>query len=151
MQIEPQSEAEWHALIAKLDAGKAETNLAFADQLSVSVAQDEIEGINVYHLAPAEVDPRHENHLFIYLHGGAFVLNAGEAGLAESIIIAHQLKMRVLHIDYRMPPQHPAPAGRDDVVSVYQAPASRKISTVHGAGWHIRRREYDHGGGSALD
>jgi acetyl esterase/lipase len=120
MQIEPQSEEEWLAVIAKLDAGKAETNQALREQLSVSVTQEEIEGINVYHLAPAEVDPRHENHLFVYLHGGAFVLNGGEAGLAESIIIAHRLKMRVLHIDYRMPPKYPTPAGRDDVVTVFQ-------------------------------
>jgi acetyl esterase/lipase len=123
MQIEPQSEAEWLALIAKLDAGKAETNQALREQLSVSVEQGEIEGVNVYYLAPAEVDPRHADHLFVYLHGGAFgafVLNGGEAGLAESIIIAHRLKMRVLHIDYRMPPKNPTPIGRDDVVTVYQ-------------------------------
>jgi hypothetical protein len=116
MQIEPQSEAEWLALIAKLDAGKAETNQALGEQLLVSVESDEIEGISVYHVTPAEVDPRHAEHLFVYLHGGAFVLNGGEAGLAESIIIAY-----------------------------------RKTGTVHGAGWHLRRREYDHGGGSALD
>jgi uncharacterized membrane protein/acetyl esterase/lipase len=120
MQMDPQSEEEWYALIAKLDAGKVEVNHAIREQLSVSVTQEEIEGINVYHLAPTEVDPRHENHLFVYLHGGAFVLNGGEAGLAESIIIAHRLKMRVLHIDYRMPPKYPAPAGRDDVVTVYK-------------------------------
>ena len=120
MQIEPESEAEWLALIAKLDAGKAETNQALREQLSISVEQGEIEGVNVYYLAPAEIDPRHADHLFVYLHGGAFVLNGGEAGLAESIIIAHRLKMRVLHIDYRMPPKNPTPIGRDDVVTVYQ-------------------------------
>jgi monoterpene epsilon-lactone hydrolase len=120
MQIVPQNEAEWHALVAKLDAGKAETNQAFAEQLGVSITQEEIEGINVYHVTPAEVDPQHAEHLFVYLHGGAYVLNGGKAGLAESIIIAHRLKMRVLHIDYRLPPQYPAPVGRDDVVSVYQ-------------------------------
>ncbi|HSR34374.1 MAG TPA: alpha/beta hydrolase [Anaerolineae bacterium] len=119
-KLAPQNDAEWYALVAKLDAGKAETNQAFADQLGVSITQDEIEGINVYHVTPAEVDPQHADHLFVYLHGGAFVLNGGEAGLAESIILANQLKMRVLHIDYRLPPQHPAPAGRDDVVTVYQ-------------------------------
>ncbi|HEY9818667.1 MAG TPA: alpha/beta hydrolase fold domain-containing protein, partial [Candidatus Obscuribacterales bacterium] len=120
MQIEPESKAEWLALIAKLDAGKAETNQALREQLSISVEQGEIEGVNVYYLAPAEIDPRHADHLFVYLHGGAFVLNGGEAGLAESIIIAHRLKMRVLHIDYRMPPKNPTPIGRDDVVTVYQ-------------------------------
>jgi acetyl esterase/lipase len=52
---------------------------------------------------PAEVDPRHKDHLFFYVHGGAFVLNTGEAGLSEPILIAHRAKMRVLSIDYRMP------------------------------------------------
>jgi uncharacterized membrane protein len=120
MQIEPQSEEEWLALIAKLDAGKVETNQALGEQLSISVEHGEIEGINVYYLTPAEIDPRHADHLFVYLHGGAFVLNGGEAGLAESIIIAHRLKMQLLHIDYRMPPKYPTPSGRDDVVTVYQ-------------------------------
>lgn len=103
-----------------LDAGKVEAVHALREQLSVSVEGDEIEGINVYHVAPAEIDPRHADHLFVYVHGGAFVLNAGEAGLSEPILIAHRAKMRVLSIDYRMPPKYPTPAGRDDAVTVYQ-------------------------------
>jgi acetyl esterase/lipase len=120
MQIEPQSEAEWLAVIAQFDAGKVDAVQALSEQLSVSYEQKQIEGINIYHLTPAEVDPRHEDHLFVYVHGGAFVLNGGEAGLAEPILIAHRAKMRVLSIDYRMPPKYPTPAGRDDVVTVYQ-------------------------------
>jgi monoterpene epsilon-lactone hydrolase len=120
MQIDPQNEAEWFAVIEQMDAEKAEAVHALREQLSVSVEQDKIEGISVYHVAPAEVDPRHEDHLFVYVHGGAFVLNAGEAGLSEPILLAHRSKMRVLAIDYRMPPRYPAPAGRDDAVTVYQ-------------------------------
>jgi monoterpene epsilon-lactone hydrolase len=120
MQIEPQSEAEWFAVIAQFDAGKVDNVRALSEQFSVSVEQEEIEGVNVYHVAPDEVDPRHEDHLFVYVHGGAFVLNGGEGGLAEPILLAHRAKMRVLSIDYRMPPKYPTPAGRDDVVSVYQ-------------------------------
>lgn len=120
MQIEPKSEAEWFAVIAQMDEGKIDNVRALREQLSISVEQEKIKGINVYHVAPTEVDPRHEDHLFIYLHGGAFVLNGGEAGLPEPILIAHRAKMRVLSIDYRMPPKYPTPAGRDDVVTVYQ-------------------------------
>ena len=120
MQIEPQSEAEWFAVIEQFDAGKVEAVQALSEQLSVSVEQEQIEGINVYHVTPAEIDPRHADHLFVYVHGGAFVLNGGEAGLAEPIVIAHRSKMRVLAIDYRMPPKYPVPAGREDVVIVYQ-------------------------------
>ena len=120
MQIEPQTEAEWFAVIAQFDAGKVDNVHALSELLSVSIEQKQIEGINVYYVTPAEVDPRHADHLFVYVHGGAFVLNAGRAGLAEPIIIAHRSKIRVLSIDYRMPPRYPTPAGRDDVVTVYQ-------------------------------
>jgi len=120
MQIEPQSEAEWAAVVAQLDAGKVEAVHALQEQLSVSVEGDEIDGIKIYHVEPVEVDPQHADHLFLYVHGGAFVLNAGEAGLSEPILIAHRAKMRVLAIDYRMPPKYPTPAGRDDAVTVYQ-------------------------------
>jgi acetyl esterase/lipase len=120
MQIDPQSEAEWIAVIAQMDAGKEDNVKALSEMLSVSIEQKQIEEINVYYLTPAEVDPRHANHLFVYVHGGAFVLNGGEAGLPEPIVIAHRAKMPVISIDYRMPPKYPTPAGRDDVVTVYQ-------------------------------
>jgi acetyl esterase/lipase len=120
MQIEPQSESEWFTVIAQMDEGKAEIVYGLSEQYSISIRQEKIEGIDVYQLTPAEVDPRHEDHLFVYVHGGAFVLNGGEAGLAEPIVIAHRSKMRVLSIDYRMPPRYSTPAGRDDVVTVYQ-------------------------------
>jgi len=120
MQIEPQTEAEWFAVIAQFDAGKVDNVHALNELLSVSIEQKQIEGINVFYVTPAEVDPRHADHLFVYVHGGAFVLNGGEAGLPEPILIAHRAKMRVLSIDYRMPPRFPVPAGRDDVVTVYQ-------------------------------
>jgi acetyl esterase/lipase len=42
------------------------------------------------------------------------------AGTIEAMVIAHLAKIRVLSIDYRMPPLHPAPTGRGDVMTVYQ-------------------------------
>ena len=120
VQVKPQSEAEWLAVIAQLDEGKVEAVRDLREQLLVSVENDKIEGVNVYHLKPAEVDYRHVDHLFVYVHGGAFILNGGEAGLQEAIIIAHRAKMQVLSIDYRMPPRYSAPIGRDDVITVFQ-------------------------------
>jgi acetyl esterase/lipase len=119
-QIEPHSEAEWLAVIAQMDEGKAEIVQALKQEWSVSITQDTIEGVNVYHVTPAEIDPRHEDHLFVYVHGGAFVLSGGEGSLPEAILIAHRAKMCAISIDYRMPPKYPAPVGRDDVVAVYQ-------------------------------
>jgi monoterpene epsilon-lactone hydrolase len=120
MQIEPQSEAEWLAVIAQLDEGKLDMAREISKQFSVSVEHDTIEGVNVYHVTPAEIDPMLDDKLFIHTHGGAFVLNGGEVCTLEAIVIAHLAKVRVLSIDYRMPPLHPAPTARDDVLTVYR-------------------------------
>jgi len=120
MQIEPQSETEWFAAIAQFDEGKIDAARELREKLSVSVEHDTIEGVNVYHVTPAEIDPGLEDKLFVHTHGGAFVLNGGEACTLEAIIIASVTKIRVLSIDYHMPPKYPAPAGREDVIAVYQ-------------------------------
>jgi acetyl esterase/lipase len=120
LQLVPQSEAEWLAAVAQLDEGKIEMVRNLREQFSVAVEHDTIEGVNVYRVKPAEVDPGLEDKLFVHGHGGAFVLNGGEAGAIEAIVIAHLAKIQVLSIDYRMPPRHPAPAGRDDMVTVYR-------------------------------
>jgi uncharacterized membrane protein/acetyl esterase/lipase len=120
VQIEPQSEAEWLAVIAQLDEGKLDMAREISKQFSVSVEHDTIEGVNVYHVTPSEIDPMLEDKLFVHTHGGAFVLNGGEVCTLEAIIIAHLAKVRVLSIDYRMPPLYPAPAARDDVLTVYR-------------------------------
>jgi len=120
LKLVPQSEAEWLAVIAQMDEGKVDMAQDISEQFSISVEHDTIEGVNVYHVTPAEIDPGLEDKLFVHTHGGAFILNGGEAGTIEAMVIAHLAKIRVLSIDYRMPPLHPAPTARDDVETVYQ-------------------------------
>ena len=110
MGIVPQTDAEWQALIAADDEAKEPEVQAAIDQSPVSVEPDEIEGVDVYHVIPDEIDPMHEDHLFVHVHGGAYVLNGGVACVAEALVIALGTKMRALSIDYRMPPHHPFPA-----------------------------------------
>ncbi|MGB3717939.1 MAG: alpha/beta hydrolase [Candidatus Promineifilaceae bacterium] len=116
----PQSEDEWLAVIAASDQAMATEVQAAIDQSVVSVEHDEIEGVPVYHVIPDEIDPRHEDHLFVHVHGGAYILGGGEACVSEALVIALETKMRALSIDYRMAPRHPYPAAVDDVVTVYR-------------------------------
>jgi acetyl esterase/lipase len=120
LNLVPRTESEWRAAITQLDEGKVDMAREISKQLSVSVEHGAIEGVSVYYVTPVEVAPDLEDKLFVHTHGGAFVLNGGEAGTIEAIVIAALAKVRVLSIDYRMPPSHPAPAARDDVVTVYQ-------------------------------
>ncbi len=72
-------------------------------------------------MTPVKVAPEHANHLFVFIHGGAFTFGHGLAGTYEAIGIAAKLGMPVLSIDYRMAPDHPAPAAMDDIVAVWRA------------------------------
>ncbi|MHC4647383.1 MAG: alpha/beta hydrolase fold domain-containing protein, partial [Planctomycetota bacterium] len=116
----PKTAKEWEAWIRDRDAKTVEGARALAKAFSVTVKQDTIAGVNVYHVTSPEIDPKHKTHLFIHVHGGAYILNGGEAGTFEAVLIAAHLQMPVISIDYRMPPKHPAPAAINDVVAVWK-------------------------------
>jgi acetyl esterase/lipase len=115
----PQTTEEWLAFIAAADepaiAGAKELEAA----LPATVSQDEIAGVDVYHVVPDEISPAHEEHLLVHVHGGAYVLNGGPACVAEALLLAAGVGIRTVSIDYRMPPIHPYPTPVDDVVTVY--------------------------------
>jgi epsilon-lactone hydrolase len=63
-----------------------------------------------------------EDHpVVLYLHGGAFILGSHRthSGLAGNL--AKQLGGLVHVINYRLAPEHPWPAGRDDALAAYRA------------------------------
>jgi monoterpene epsilon-lactone hydrolase len=114
------TDEEWEAWVKEGDVPSSAASRALADALSVTVKQDKIGGVNVYRVTPPEIDEEHKNHIFIYIHGGAWVRNGGLAGTLEAVLIEAHLKMPVISIDYRMPPKYPAPAATDDVIAVWK-------------------------------
>lgn len=116
----PSTAAEWEAFVQQQDGAANGTLQPLAAAFDVQVDQFEVEGVPIYRVLPANVDPRHEEHRFLYVHGGAYVLGGGEAGVMEAVLIASRANIQVLAIDYRMPPAHPFPAAVDDAVAVYR-------------------------------
>lgn len=106
--------------VAEMDKLRAATVEEIADKYSVSIEQDSIDGVNVYWLTPDTLDPKHEGHLFVNLHGGGYIMGAGMSGNNEAVLIAARAKVKVLAVDYRMPPEYPAPAGLNDVAAVWK-------------------------------
>ncbi len=118
----PATKEQWVELIRVANAASTKRLEVIAERFeSVTIAEDEIAGVKVRTVTPAEIDPANAKRLFIHVHGGAYVLNGGTAGVTEAILIAHWAKIRVLSIDYRMPPEHPFPAAVDDVVAVWKS------------------------------
>jgi len=117
----PETTEQWVAMIRAADEQTAAAARKMAQVLSVKVQHDTIADVNIYRVTPPEIAPEHINHLFFHVHGGAYILNGGEAGTFEAVLIASHLKIPVISIDYRMPPKHPAPAAMEDVVMVWKA------------------------------
>ncbi|MCY1278903.1 putative acetyl-hydrolase LipR [compost metagenome] len=65
--------------------------------------------------------PESSRGLLLYLHGGAYVLGspATHRGLCASL--ARRARMAVCVLDYRLAPEHPYPAAREDAVAAYRA------------------------------
>jgi len=116
----PRTTEEWKKFAAASDAAAAQKVQQVAKASGIAFEEDEIAGVRVYRLNPPKIAPEHKDHLFVHVHGGAFVKNAGPAATSEGLLIAHYLGIPVISIDYRMPPDHPAPAAVNDVVKVWE-------------------------------
>jgi acetyl esterase/lipase len=115
------NDQDFEAFAKSGDERQAAAAVALAKKLDVEIKTDTLGGVNIHWVTPPKVDPKHKKHLFVFIHGGAFVRNSGLSGTIEAILIASRLKMPVVSIDYRLLPKHPAPAATDDVISVWKA------------------------------
>ena len=86
----------------------------------VTVEMLDIKGVTVRKITPKSLSPEFKDHVYIDIHGGAYVLFAGLPSIEEGILIAHRLGIVVYSVDYRMPPAYPFPAALDDVKHVYR-------------------------------
>jgi acetyl esterase/lipase len=92
----------------------------FAQRLfPVEIEETRIAGVRCHVVRPRETPAENQGKALINLHGGGFVLGSGS--LVEAIPIAHQAKIPVVAVDYRLAPEHPYPAAVDDAVAVYRA------------------------------
>jgi len=60
------------------------------------------------------------SHLIIYYHGGGFFLFSAHAYRVTTTNLARASGVAVFAPDYRLAPEHPAPAAHDDAFGVYQ-------------------------------
>lgn len=73
--------------------------------------------------------------LLVYAHGGGWVVGDLDSHDTVCRILAHEGRCIVLSVDYRLAPEHPVPAGHDDMDAVVAA-LGRGLAV---AGWDGRR------------
>lgn len=89
-----------------------------AERLTVS--EQQIAGVRCYVIEPVESSSEQESRVLLSVHGGGYVVGAGEAGIDEAMILARTMRAKTIAIDYRMPPSHPYPAAVDDLLAVWR-------------------------------
>lgn len=73
----------------------------------------------------------------MYLHGGGWAVGSLDSHDAPCLRLAEAAGVDVISVDYRLAPEHPFPAGLDDVMAVYEeltGPRPGAASGADGAG-----------------
>jgi epsilon-lactone hydrolase len=101
---------------------KAEESLIARYGLQVKPAT--ISGVPVLEITPPHITPGLENAIVFNVHGGGFFL--GTARDRPSLLMAHELGIRVISAEYELAPEAPFPVALDQCLTVY-----RNLVTQH--------------------
>lgn len=119
--IHPKTGEEWKPVADAGAAALIKNVPGMLERLKVKVEKTTIDGVRAFIVSPETIAPQNRNRQLIHMHGGCYVLNPGEAGLPEAIFMAGFGHIKVISVEYRMPPEAYFPAALDDGITVWKA------------------------------
>jgi len=118
--LSPKTGEEWRKIDEARLVGALKVLPDLIARMKVNVEKTTIDGVRVFIVTPETIPPDNHHRALIHLHGGCYVVNSGEGGLPEALMMAGFGGFRVISVDYRMPPEVYFPAALDDCVAVYK-------------------------------
>src|SRR5258708_10120746 len=116
----PKSAEEWKAFVNARAQFSLKAIPVLKEKMKDTCEPSVIAGVKVFPVTPSEIAESNRNRVLLHIHGGGYVLSPGEAGLGEAILMAGHGRVKVISVDYRMPPDFPYPAAMDDAMAVYR-------------------------------
>jgi acetyl esterase/lipase len=110
----------WRRQLAAGVAAREQMAAAMLTSVKCAVETTKISGVLCYDCVPSDALSRN-SPVYLFVHGGAFVVGDGAFAKAQGARTADALGVRTVSVDYRMPPDHPFPAAPEDCVTVYEA------------------------------
>ncbi len=118
--VTPTTKEAWHDFIKQQDAQRLKDAAVLFDRFQGEIHAETCAGVPTYRLEPNQPDPAFADYIFLHFHGGGYVFGGGESGIIEPLVMLNHIRIKVVSVDYRMPPSYPAPAACDDALCVYQ-------------------------------
>jgi acetyl esterase/lipase len=103
----------------RTDLSREKNGKIALEKYPARVAAGSMAGVPVTIVTPLPGDTPAKHFVLINIHGGAYEYDC--CSLTESIPIASLMRAEVVAVSYRLAPEHPFPAGVDDVIAVYRA------------------------------
>jgi epsilon-lactone hydrolase len=100
------------------DIWQARAGKEFEAVYPVDVSHSTIAGVPALIITPLHVPAEKQDRVLINIHGGGF--NSDSGSLTETVPIANLTQTKVIAVLYRLAPEHPFPAGLDDIIAVYK-------------------------------
>lgn len=116
----PNDKDAWRKQIAAGEAAREQMAATMLAGVRAAVETTRIAGVPCYDCVPGD-GARGDGPVYLFVHGGAFVVGAGTFAKAQGARYADAIGVRTVSVDYRMPPDHPFPAAPEDCVAVYEA------------------------------
>lgn len=112
--------AAWRAHLAAAGGQIAAMTARALEAYPSDITTHPLSATNLYEVVPHAAADGNEQRAIFYIHGGAYVMGGGIVAAHMAASMAGTARMRAFSIDYRMPPDHPFPAGLDDTVEAYR-------------------------------
>lgn len=112
--------AGWKDYVSAVDEAIAPMLSMISTQIAAQIEEREGDGAHIFEILPESVDPKSRG-IVLDIHGGGLILCGGDLCRIMGMSTAARVQQRVWSIDYRMPPEHPYPAGLDDCITAYRA------------------------------